>query len=217
MGNTPESRKDATQNKKRILSVEIRYKEDTSPDASYLEQEGLGFEDRLEAYFGGEEDNRHMYDRIHKPRLRSDKTAVIGVRERGGKTYAAVTESIGGQALRSVVRENVVSGTRVMTDESSAYISLPKEGFKHEAVKHIAGQYVRGDAHTNGIESVWAIMKRGMHGVYHKASKKHMGRYVDEFTFRLNEGNVGRHTLDRLDSLVSAVAGKRITYKEMTA
>jgi len=53
--------------------------------------------------------------------------------------------------------------------------------------------------------------------VYHKASKKHMGRYVDEFTFRLNEGNVGRHTLDRLDSLVSAVAGKRITYKEMTA
>lgn len=60
-------------------------------------------------------------------------------------------------------------------------------------------------------------MKRGMHGVYHHASKKHLGRYVDEFTFRLNAGKVARHTLDRLDSFVDAVTGKGITYKELTA
>jgi hypothetical protein len=77
--------------------------------------------------------------------------------------------------------------------------------------------YVRGDVSTNSIESVWAVMKRGMHGVYHKASKEHLHRYVNEFTFRLNAGNVARHTLERLDSLVAAVAGKRITYKELTA
>jgi hypothetical protein len=68
---------------------------------------------------------------------------------------------------------------------------------------------------TNSIESVWAVMKRGLHGVYHHASEKHLHRYVDEFTFRLNEGNVSRHTLDRLESFVVNVAGKRLTYKAL--
>ena len=67
------------------------------------------------------------------------------------------------------------------------------------------------------VESVWAVLKRGIHGVYHHASKKHLGRYVDEFTFRLNDGDVKRHTLERLDSLVTAAAGRRITYRELTA
>jgi hypothetical protein len=61
------------------------------------------------------------------------------------------------------------------------------------------------------------VLKRGLHGVYHHASKKHIGRYVDEFTFRLNDGNVSRHTFERLDSLTLAVTGKQITYKELTA
>jgi hypothetical protein len=61
------------------------------------------------------------------------------------------------------------------------------------------------------------VLKRGLHGVYHHASRKHIERYVDEFTFRLNAGSVARHTLARLDSFVSAIVGKRITYKELTA
>lgn len=89
--------------------------------------------------------------------------------------------------------------------------------FKHETVNHSSGEYKRGDVSTNSIESVWAVMKRGMHGVYHKASKKHLRRYVDEFTFRLNAGKVQRHTLDRLASLVIACAGRRLTYRELTA
>ena len=68
---------------------------------------------------------------------------------------------------------------------------------------------------TNGIESVWAVPKRGLHGVYHHASDKHLHRYVDEFTFRLNEGNVKRHTTQRLDSFVGGAAGKRLTYKDL--
>jgi len=68
---------------------------------------------------------------------------------------------------------------------------------------------------TNSVESVFAVLKRGLIGVYHHASKKHLGRYVDEFTFRLNEGNVKHHTLARLESLVGAVAGKRLTYKTL--
>ena len=67
------------------------------------------------------------------------------------------------------------------------------------------------------IESVWAVLKRGLHGVYHHASKKHLFRYVDEFTFRLNEGNVENHTLARLNSFVDATSGKRLTYKRLTA
>jgi hypothetical protein len=94
---------------------------------------------------------------------------------------------------------------------------LTKQSYTVNAVTHSTGEYVRGDIHTNSIESVWAVLKRGLHGVYHHASKKHMGRYVDEFTFRLNDGNVSRHTFERLDSLALAVTGKQITYKELTA
>jgi len=82
-------------------------------------------------------------------------------------------------------------------------------------VKHSDGEYSREDVNTNSIESVWAVMKRGMHGVYHKASKKHLNRYVNEFTFRLNEGRVERHTLDRLASFVDLVTGARITYEQL--
>ena len=73
----------------------------------------------------------------------------------------------------------------------------------------------REDVSTNSIEAVWALLKRGIVGTFHHVSEKHLGRNVDEFTFRLNEGNVERHTLDRLDSFVDGVAGKRLTYKAL--
>ena len=81
----------------------------------------------------------------------------------------------------------------------------------------MAGVYSEGGATTNSVESVWALLKRGVYGVYHKVSKKHLGKYVDEFTFRLNEGNVKRHSLERLDSMIEAVSGKRLTYAGLTA
>jgi transposase-like protein len=170
-----------------------------------------------ETYFGGEENNRHMYDRIHKPRERSEKVAVIGIRERGGNTVAQVTDSIGGLALREAIRKNVKVGSRVISDGAPGYQRIAREGFTHESVNHVGGEYVRGTAHTNSIESVWAVMKRGMHGVYHHADRKHMGRYVNEFTFRLNQGNVARHTTERLDSFVDAIKGKRLTFARLTA
>jgi hypothetical protein len=81
-------------------------------------------------------------------------------------------------------------------------------------VNHKAGEYVGNDgASTNAIESVWAVLKRGIYGTYHHVSEKHLARYVDEAAFRLNEGNVARHTLRRLESFVDGTAGKRLTYK----
>ena len=89
--------------------------------------------------------------------------------------------------------------------------------FSHHAVNHGAGEYVRGNVTTNGIESVFAVMKRGIIGVYHHASPKHLHRYVDEFAFRLNDGSVSLHTLDRLSSMFSAAIGRRLTYKDLIA
>lgn len=89
--------------------------------------------------------------------------------------------------------------------------------YRHETVNHGVGEYRRGDCSTNGIESVFAVMKRGIIGVYHHVSPKHLHRYVNEFAFRLNDGNVKNHTLDRLNSFIAASAGRRLTYRELTA
>jgi len=103
------------------------------------------------------------------------------------------------------------------TDEHGGYLGLDGLFYTHESINHGSGEYVRDGVHTNGIESVWAVMKRGIHGVYHHASPKHLDRYVSEFTFRLNDGDVARHTLDRISSLLFASTGKRLTYKALIA
>jgi len=92
---------------------------------------------------------------------------------------------------------------------------LSQAAFQHETINHNVGEYVRDGVTTNGIESVWALLKRGVYGVYHQVSAKHLARYVDEFSFRLNDGDVKRHTLDRLDSFVVSIVGKRLTYAEL--
>lgn len=108
-------------------------------------------------------------------------------------------------------------GTMLHTDEHGAYRDMGGLFFDHATVNHSAGEYVKDGVTTNSIESVFAVLKRGLIGVYHHASPKHLGRYVDEFAFRLNEGNVRHHTLTRLQSLVGAVKGKRLTYARLIA
>lgn len=170
-----------------------------------------------ECFIGGKEANKHEYKRLHAGRGGIGKTAVIGLRERGGRTLAFPVPDRSVNTLQSVVHAAVEVGANLFTDEHAGYADLDGLFFRHQTINHSAKEYVRGDAHTNGVESVWAVLKRGLHGVYHHASRKHLHRYVDEFTFRLNAGNVARHTLDRLDSFVDGVVGRRITYKELTA
>jgi hypothetical protein len=119
-----------------------------------------------------------------------------------------------GRTLKAAIRENVEPGSMIHTDEHGAYIGLSPE-YGHESISHTDGEYVRDGVTTNSIESVWAVMKRGLHGVYHHASEKHLHRYVDEFTFRLNEGDVKRHTMDRIGSFINKTTGKRLTYKAL--
>lgn len=85
----------------------------------------------------------------------------------------------------------------------------------HLPVNHSAKQFVDGIAHTNGIESVWAVLKRGFYGTYHNFGTKHIQRYVDEFTFRLNEGDCHIPSMERVDSLFKGTVGKTLTYKRL--
>jgi hypothetical protein len=89
--------------------------------------------------------------------------------------------------------------------------------YQHDTINHTMREYRRGSVTTNGIESVFAVLKRGIIGVYHRVSLKHLGRYVHEFSFRLNEGNVAYKTVDRIDSFIDGVARKRLTYKRLIA
>ena len=126
---------------------------------------------------------------------------------RSGKTIAFPIENTDKETLQGAILEHVEVGSQVMTDEASGYAGMDGLFFYHATVNHGAGEYKRGGVHTNGIESVWSLLKRGVYGTWHHISPKHIGRYVDEVTFRLNAGNVARHTLDRLDSFVKAVDG----------
>ena len=170
-----------------------------------------------ETYVGGIEANRHASKRKKLGRGAVGKAAVLGMRERGGRTIAMPVEDVNTANLHRAIHTHIEPGSTLHTDEHAAYRGLNGLFFKSESVNHSAGEYVRDGVTTNGIESVWAVMKRGLHGVYHHASPKHLGRYVNEFAFRLNEGNVKTPTLARLDALIVATRFKRITYKELIA
>jgi hypothetical protein len=169
-----------------------------------------------ETHIGGREANKHANKKLHLGRGAVGKTTVIGMRERGGRTKAMTIPNTDAFTLQTTVLENVAKGSEIQTDEHSGYVGLENH-FYHDTVNHRAGEYSRMGVTTNGIESVWAVLKRGLHGVYHHASPKHLDRYVQEFAFRLNDGNVKRHTLDRLDSFISATSGRRLTYERLIA
>jgi transposase-like protein len=167
-----------------------------------------------ETYVGGKESNRHNTKKTHAGSGAAGKAIVLGMRERGGRTKAMHIARADQATLFPAIYQNVEAGSTIHTDEHKGYRGL-SWSFQHETVNHKASEYVRDDVSTNSIEAVWAVLKRGIYGTFHHVSEKHLDRYVREFSFRLNEGNVERHTLDRLNSFVDSVAGKRLTYKDM--
>jgi len=170
-----------------------------------------------ETYIGGKEANKHASKKLNAGRGAVGKVAVMGMRERGGRTIAKPIEAADTANIHTAIHTHVEAGSTLHTDEAKAYSGLVGLFFDHATVNHGAGEYSRDGVTTNSIESVWAVLKRGLTGVYHHASEKHLGRYVNEFTFRLNDGNVKRQTLDRLNSMIAATVGRRITYAELIA
>jgi transposase-like protein len=168
-----------------------------------------------ECFIGGLEKNKHASKKLNKGRGTVGKTAVLGMRERGGRTRAMAVKGTDKATLHGALAANVTADSVLMTDEHKGYTGLGKKFMAHGTVNHSAGEYRNGAACTNSIESVWALLKRGVYGTWHQVSAKHLDRYVNEVTFRLNDGKVQRHTLDRLDSFIKAVDGKRLTYARL--
>ncbi len=163
-----------------------------------------------DTFLGGKEANKHESKKQQSGRGPVGKTPILGMRERGGKTKAVVVEKVDGNTIKNYVERQVIPGSELYTDEHAAYKFVA--GLNHQSVNHSAKQFVDGMAHTNGIESVWAVLKRGFYGTYHHFSQKHTQGYVDEFIFRLNEGNVKEVTMRRIGALLDKSVGVRLTY-----
>lgn len=169
-----------------------------------------------ETYMGGKNRNKHKKDKLTGGVTGMvGKQPVFGLRVRGGPTVAMPVDHADQATILPEIQRRVARGSVVFTDDSGLYRPLGRAGYFHQALNHSAGEYVVGVAHTNGIESVWAVLKRGHYGTYHHMSRKHLHRYVNEFTFRLNEGNCQVDTVDRIAALSRALCGKRITYRDV--
>ena len=169
-----------------------------------------------EAYIGGKDKNKHAHKRAGK-RGPSSKQAVLGMRERGGRSRAMPIDRTDSTTIHAEIVKHVKLGSTIYTDEHRSYKGLER-GYRRGTVNHGAGQYVgANDIHTNGIESMWALLKRGLYGTWHHASVKHLHRYVNEASFRLNGGNVKNHTRLRLGLFADRAFRCRITYAELKA
>lgn len=167
-----------------------------------------------EAFIGGKEKNKHESKRLHLGRGGVGKVAVIGIRDDQDQVRATPIANTRGATLTGFVAANAPSGASVVTDDFAGYNGLTGKGFIHHTVNHSRGEYVRDYCiHTNGIESFWALLKRGHYGIYHFMSAKHLHRYVNEFSFRHNTSRDG--TMAFIDATIGRMIGKRLTYKEL--
>lgn len=175
--------------------------------------EPLGSEIEIdETYVGGKEKNKHRNKRVKFNYGGTGKQAVMGMLQRNGNVRAFLVQGNTKQILQKAIIENIRIGSKLYTDSHSGYVGI--KGYSREAVNHGVGEYVRGQAHTNGIESFWALLKRGHYGTFHHMSVKHLHRYVNEFSTR---HNVGHGTIANLNVAVDGMVGKRLTYKELKA
>ena len=169
-----------------------------------------------ETYMGGQRKNMSNAKRRELEgtgRGPVGKAAVVGAKDRASNKVAAkVVTSTDKETLQGFVKDWTDLQATVYSDEAAAYETLP---FEHESVKHSVSEYVRGKAHTNGVESFWSMLKRGYIGTYHHMSEKHLQRYVDEFSGRHNVRS--QDTLQQMEAIVTAMAGTRLRYKDLAA
>ena len=166
-----------------------------------------------ESYFGGRRSNMPKAKRESLTgRGVAGKTVVVGMKDRAtNRVRAKVIDSADALTLKRFVLDNIDHGTKIYTDEATAYEGL--QG--HRAVKHSAGEYVKEMAHTNGIESFWSMLKRAYKGTFHKLSPKHLNRYVQEFSGKHNTRRLD--TIDQMRLTVVGLIGRRLLYNNLIA
>ena len=161
-----------------------------------------------EVYIGGVP-RRRQGQRVG---IKRPKTAVVGLLERNGRVRPRIVADVTGDTLKGVIAANVDKSARIMTDEWSGYRGLRNAGWNHDSVTHSMYEWVRGDVSTNGVEGFFGLMRRGLDGIYHSVSRKHLHRYLSEFEFRFNNRELtdGQRTI----AAIKAAQGKRLTYAE---
>jgi transposase-like protein len=167
-----------------------------------------------ETFIGGKARNMHKH--IRKQKITgtggTNKTAILGIRERGGEIRAAVIRDTTKATLHPHIHGHVERGSNVYTDTLPSYKSLGSD-FAHQTVDH-AEAYVVGQVHTNGLENFWSLLKRGLHGTYVSVEPFHLFRYLDERLFTYNMRDMT--DFGRFTETLRAAAGRRLTYAELT-
>ena len=139
-------------------------------------------------YYGGV----RKYGRGRAMRGDLKKTAVVGIVQRHGMAVAKVVNRVTARKLVSLIRKHVVPGSTVYTGEFASYNTVGKgKRYRHRRIKHAGGSYVRGDIHTNSVEGLWSLIKRGIGGVYHSVSREYLRSYLNEYCFRYNRRHKG--------------------------
>ena len=170
-----------------------------------------------ETYVGGKEKNKHADKRVKGAQgagSAKSKIVVLGMIEREGDLRLTTIQSAKTEHIQPLVMGNLAKGTMVNTDEGTQYNWMNKN-FAHGVVKHGMGEYVRGDFYTNTIEGAFGHFKRSIIGVYHKASDKHINRYLDMFAWRWNRRKNGEG--ERVNAMLKATMGRKLTYKQLVA
>lgn len=146
----------------------------------------------------------------------SGKRAVVALVERGGRVRSFHVDKANAESVREIVVTNIRRESQLHTDESRLYTIVGSEFARHETVRHSAKEYARGDVHTNTIEGVFSIFKRGMKGIYQHCAEKHLHRYLAEFDFRYNNRTkLGVNDVMRRDNALKGIEGKRLTYRRV--
>jgi transposase-like protein len=173
---------------------------------------GMGGEGKFveadETYVGGKAKNRAYAKELprHEP--------VVALVERKGRVASFHVPNVNATNMKPIIKEQISAKSHLRTDESPVYLEPGKSFASHETVNHSAKEYVRGDAYTNTVERYFSILKRGIYGVYHHVSQKHLKRYLAEFDFRYNERiALGVDDVERTSRALRGIVGKRLTYR----
>lgn len=163
-----------------------------------------------EMFIGGNESNKHASKKLNQGRGTPDKSIVIGMKQSDGSVIAKNIPNTSKGTLHGFIYQHALPSATIYTDTQGSYTKI---GFAHHAANHTVVEYVRNQAHTNGIESFLALIKRGCYGVFQYMSAKHLHRYVNEFSNRHNTAAFG--TMNFISDTLTNMKNRRLTYKEL--